>query len=95
MLGLVLGATDTPALRRILVSRGQHADVDTPVAGAATPEDVVASMLANLSDGPTLFATDDVREGAVHLGAIPRNDAARLMLEMAGGVMGPDPEATP
>ena len=93
VLGVVLGVTDTPALRRTLVRRGQLADLDAPIPGAATAEGVVAEALANLSNGPTCFATEDVREGVKHLGAMSRNDAARLMLELDGGVMGPDQEA--
>ncbi|MHB8464873.1 MAG: SDR family NAD(P)-dependent oxidoreductase [Acidimicrobiales bacterium] len=92
VLGLVLGVTDTPALRRTLLRRGQLADSTAPIPGAATAESVVAEALANLSNGPTCFATDDVREGAKHLGAMSRNDAARMMLELHGGVMGPDAE---
>jgi len=90
VLGLVLGVTDTPSLRRILLERGQLADIDAPIPGAATAESVVTEALANLTNGPTCFATDDVREGAKHLGAMSRNDAARIMLQMAGGVMGAD-----
>ena len=95
VLGLVLGVTDTPALRRTLVRRGQLADLDAPIEGAASAEQVVAEALANLADGPTCFATDDVREGVKHLGAMSRNDAARMLLEIAGGVMGPDDESAP
>ncbi len=93
VLGVVLGVADTPALRRTLVRRGQLADLDAPIPGAATAEEVVAEALASLSNGPTCFATEDVREGVKHLGAMSRNDAARLMLELDGGVMGPDQEA--
>jgi uncharacterized protein len=90
---VVLEVTDTPALRRTLVRRGQLADLDAPIPGSATAEGVVAEALANLSNGPTCFATEDVHEGVKHLGAMSRNDAARLMLELDGGVMGPDQEA--
>ena len=90
VLGLVLGVTDTPALRRTLVRRGQLSDLGAPIPGAATAESVVAEALANLSKGPTCFATDDVREGVKHLGAMSRNDAARVMLQLDGGVMGSD-----
>ncbi len=95
VLGLVLGATDTPALRRLLVSRGQLADVDTPIPGVASAEEVVAEALAHLADGPICFATADVREGSKHLGAMSRNDAARMMLSIDGGLMGPDQEGAP
>jgi short-subunit dehydrogenase len=90
VLGLVLGVTDTPSLRRLLLQRGQISRIDAPIPGAATAESVVAEAFANLANGPTCFATDDVREGAKHLGAMSRNDAARIMLEVSGGVMGPD-----
>lgn len=90
VLGLVLGVTDTPALRRTLVRRGQLADEAAPIPGAATAESVVAEALANLSNGPTCFATEDVREGVKHLGAMSRNDAARMLVELAGAVMGTD-----
>jgi uncharacterized protein len=90
VLGLVLGMTDTPALRRLLMSRGQLDDPDAPIPGAATAEQVVAEALGNLANGPTHFATDDVREGAVHLGAMTRNEAARLMAQLATGSMGAD-----
>jgi hypothetical protein len=53
----------------------------------------VAETLAHLADGPTCFVTDDVREGVKHLGALSRNDAARLLLQVGGGVMGPDEQA--
>lgn len=90
VLAAVLGVTDTPALRRTLLRRGQLSDPEAPIPGAATAEAVVAETLANLANGPTCFVTEDVREGVKHLGAMSRNDAARLMLEVGGGVMGPD-----
>jgi short-subunit dehydrogenase len=95
VLGLVLGMTDTPALRRALMSRGQLENPDAPIPGAATPEQVVGEALANLSNGPTHYATDDVREGAKHLGAMTRNEAARLMVELAGAAMGSDEDVRP
>lgn len=95
VLGLVLGVTDTPALRRLLVARDQLADVDTPVAGAATPEHVAAQALAHLDAGPTHFATEDVRAGASHLGAMTRSEAAHLMLDLAATTMGADEGGTP
>lgn len=94
VLGLVLGVTDTPALRRLLIRRGQLAGADAPIPGSATAEQVVAEALANLANGPTCFAGEDVREGAKHLGAMTRNDAARMLLEIGGGVMGRDEETS-
>ena len=90
VLAAVLGVTDTPALRRTLFRRGQLSDPGSPIPGAATAEAVVTETLANLANGPTCFVTEDVRAGVEHLGAMSRNDAARLMLQLEGGVMGSD-----
>jgi short-subunit dehydrogenase len=89
VLSLVLGVTDTPALRRLLAERGNLASADdaTPIPGAATPDEVVQDALANLGRGPTWFVGEMLREGSKHLGAMDRNDAVRLMLEVGAGVM--------
>ena len=90
VLGLVLGATDTPALRALLARRGILASPDdpAPIPGAATPEEVVADAIANLRDGPTRFVGEQLRAGAQQLGAIPRNDAVKLMIQQARELMG-------
>ncbi len=90
VLGLVLGLTDTPALRRLLLQRGQLTQADDPIAGAATAEQVVAQALANLSSGPTCFAGEDVRLGEATFRAMSRNEAVRMLATVAGGVMGDD-----
>jgi short-subunit dehydrogenase len=89
VLSLVLGVTDTPALRRLLTERGNLArnDDGTAIPGAATPEEVVAEALVHLGTGPTCFVGDLLREGSKHLGGMDRNDAVRLMLEVGAGVM--------
>jgi len=89
ILSLVLGVTDTPALRRLLAARGNLASPDdgTPIPGAATSEEVVGEALANLSNGPTHFIGETLREGSKVLGAMARNEAARVMLEAGAGVM--------
>ncbi len=90
VLGLVLGLTDTPALRRLLRRRGQLDDPDAPIPGAATAEEVVATAIANLANGPTCFAGADVRTGEEAFRGMSRNDAAQMLREVAGGVMGRD-----
>ena len=92
VLGLVLGVTDTPALRRILAQRGRlpSADDDTPIPDAVSAEDVASQAIDNLSNGPTYFVGDLLRDGARQLGSMDRNDAVRIMIEMGGGLMGPD-----
>jgi short-subunit dehydrogenase len=89
VLALVLGVTDTPALRRLLADRGNLASADdgTPIPGAVRPEEVVVDALEHLANGPTWFVGDLLREGAKHLGSLDRSDAARLMLEVGAGVM--------
>ena len=89
VLSLVLGLTDTPALRRLLAERGNlsSADDGTPIPGAATPDEVVSEALANLPSGPTHFVGEMLREGSKVLGGMARSDAARVMLESGAGVM--------
>ncbi|MGH8995805.1 MAG: SDR family NAD(P)-dependent oxidoreductase [Acidimicrobiales bacterium] len=89
VLSLVLGVTDTPALRRLLADRGNLADANdgTPIPGAATPEAVVAEALAHLRDGPTWFVGELLREGSKALGGMARGDAARVMFAAGAGVM--------
>jgi hypothetical protein len=42
---------------------------------------VVAEAIANLANGPTWFAGEQLREGAQRLSAVPRSEAVRMMLE--------------
>ena len=98
VLALVLGATDTPALRRLMVRRGSLGSLDdpTPIPGATTPDEVVAEAIANLSNGPTWFAGAHLRESTRRLSALTRSDAVKAMLRhSSGGVMadGPRQEA--
>ena len=85
VLSLVLGVTDTPALRRLLAERGNLASADdgTPIPGAATPDEVVSEALANLASGPTHFVGEMLREGSKVLGGMARSDAARVMFDVA------------
>jgi uncharacterized protein len=89
VLALVLGLTDTPALRRLLARRGNLASPDdaTPIPGAATPEEVVSEAIANLGNGPTWFVGEQLREASRHLGAMTRSDAVKIMIQYGGGVM--------
>jgi short-subunit dehydrogenase len=89
VLGLVLGATDTPALRRLLAQRGLLASPEstTPIPGAATAAEVAAAAIANLSNGPTFFMGEQLREGARALGGMARNDAVNVMIQAGAGLM--------
>ncbi len=96
----VLGATDTPAFRRMLTRRGllPSPDDGTAIPGAASAEEVVADVLAHLTDGPTLLVGERVSEGSKTLRALTRSDAVRAMAAMSsGGVIesGNDEKHTP
>ena len=95
VLGLVLSVTDTPSLRRLLAKRGVLADADdsSPIQGATSAEDTVAEAIANLSNGPTWFVSDEFRQSAQQLRAMDRNDVVKAMIQAAGGIMGADDHA--
>ena len=84
VLSLVLGATDTPAFRQMLVKRGVLAgeDEDIPF-DVTTTDEVVADALEHLGEGPTWFVGESTRNGIPMLMAMPRNDAVRVMREAA------------
>ena len=86
VLSLVLGATDTPALRRLLAQRGTPTGPDdtTPIPGLVSADQVVAEALANLANGPTWFVGDELRQSAQLLGGLPRSEAVTLMADYAG-----------
>jgi short-subunit dehydrogenase len=87
VLTLVLGVTDTPALRRILAQRGMLSSPDdtTAIPGASTPEEVVADALAHLTNGPTWLVGERLREGSQKLRSLTRSDAVKAMLQMTEG----------
>lgn len=88
VLSLVLGATDTPAMRRLLARRGSISDPDAPIPGLATPEQVVTEGLDNLSNGPTWFVGEQMRDAERRLRSMTRNDAVKAMLRAtSGGIM--------
>ncbi|MBV8789021.1 MAG: SDR family NAD(P)-dependent oxidoreductase, partial [Mycobacterium sp.] len=61
VLGLILGKTDTPALREIEYSRGLLASPDEVPSDAAAVSDVIAEAFENLANGPTLMVGDTMR----------------------------------
>jgi len=91
VLALVLGLTDTPALRQLLAKRGvlHSADDPSPIPGASTAAEVVADAIANLANGPTWFVGEQLRQGAVQLGGMPRSDAVKMMVQHGGATMNP------
>jgi short-subunit dehydrogenase len=88
VLGLILGKTDTPALRRLERDLGTTT-ADEPPADAARVEDVVAEAFDNLSNGPTRLVGEAMRAGMQMLTSLPRNDAVQLMIAASAAAMGP------
>ncbi len=90
VLGLILGKTDTPALRQLEHSRGQIASLDEVPPGAAAVADVIAEAFENLGNGPTLMVGDMMRAAAQTLVSLTRNQAVELFAQAAAAAMGPD-----
>ncbi|MDT5074164.1 MAG: uncharacterized protein QOH82_3484 [Mycobacterium sp.] len=88
VLGLILGKTDTPALRRLERDLGTTT-ADEPPADAARVEEVVAEAFDNLSNGPTRLVGEAMRAGMQMLTSLPRNDAVQLMIAASAASMGP------
>lgn len=88
-LGVVLGETDTPSLRRLRAERGL-AGQDEPVPGATTPEEVVSAAFKSLGKVPTCMAGKQIRRGARLIYPIPRGVLVRLMARMSRRTMGAD-----
>jgi uncharacterized protein len=89
VLGLILGKTDTPALRRLEAERGTTQAADQPLPDAATVDDVLAEAFENLGKTPTWIVGKNVRAGMQMLSSLPRADAVALMTAAtATGVAG-------
>ena len=90
VLGLVLGMTDTPALRKLEFERGRLASLDEVPEGAVTAASVVDEAFANLGHGPTIATGDDVRMGLELFKSMSRNEVVRLIMQVSTEVMGTD-----
>ena len=90
VLGLILGETDTPALRRLRERLGRRESPDAPIPGAATVDEVLEEAFDHLSNGPTWIVGERVRAAARLLGGMPRNEAVQLMIQASASAMGSD-----
>ncbi|OMC24032.1 SDR family NAD(P)-dependent oxidoreductase [Mycobacterium colombiense] len=90
VLGLVLGMTDTPALRKLEFERGRLASIDEVPEGAVPAASVVEEAFANLGNGPTIATGDDVRMAFELFKSMSRNEVVRLIMQMSTEVMGTD-----
>lgn len=89
VLGLILGKTDTPALRRLERSRGQISSPDEVPAGAGAVDEVIAEAFDNLSKGPTLMVGEAMRAAERLMGSLTRNQTVELFTQAAAAAMGP------
>jgi short-subunit dehydrogenase len=87
VLGLILGETDTPALRRLREKLGRSDAPDAPIPGAASIDDVVREAFENLSNGPTWMVGEPLRAAAKFLGGLPRNEAVGFMVRASASTM--------
>jgi uncharacterized protein len=82
VLALVLGATDTPALRRTLDAHGGD------LGPLADPADVAREALDHLADGPTWSYGFPDPEGPSPFGPLPRRQAVELLSRSAAALRG-------
>jgi short-subunit dehydrogenase len=97
VLGLILGETDTPALRRLRRRLGHRDDVAAPLTRAATVDEVITEAFANLANGPTWIVGESLRQAMRYLGSMSRNEAVQLMIQASAATMaaGPHPDDEP
>lgn len=88
VIGLILGKTDTPALRTLEHRRGVLESVEATPADAATVEEVITEAFANLQNGPTVLVGDIMKAAAQMLGTLTRRQAVELMTAAGAATMG-------
>src|SRR6201987_724366 len=88
VLGLILGKTNTPALRQPEHSRGQITSPDDLPPGAAAVEDVIAEAFDNLTNGPTWMVGEDIRAALPMMASLTRKQTVELFAQAAAAAMG-------
>jgi uncharacterized protein len=88
VLGLILGKTNTPALRELEHSRGQISSPDDVPPGAAAVDDVIAEAFENLANGPTWFVGEAMRAAEQLTSSLTRKQTVELFAQMAAPAMG-------
>jgi short-subunit dehydrogenase len=81
VLSLVVGATDTPALRASLEKFGVTVDDLSKMSDIADPADVAREGLTHLPEGPTWQVGVKDGAGPSLLGALPRRQAVELITQ--------------
>lgn len=89
VLGLVITATDTPSLHRVLDAKGgSYGDL-------ADPDDVANTALEHLGDGPTWMCATDDPLGPPPFGSLTRREAVLRVSRRASASEGQPAPATP
>lgn len=89
VLGLILGKTDTPALRELEFGRGQIASLDDVPPGSVPVDEVIAEAFENLANGPTWIVGETIRAGMQMMGSLTRKQAVELFAAASAAAMGP------
>ncbi|OBI21597.1 short-chain dehydrogenase [Mycobacterium sp. E2327] len=89
VVGLILGKTNTPALRRLEHGRGQISSPDETPPGSVAVADVIAEAFDNLANGPTWFVGDVMRAAEQLTSSLTRKQAVELFAQAAAAAMGP------
>lgn len=89
VIGLILGKTDTPALRQLEHSRGQLDSLDDVPTAAVPVDEVIAEAFENLTNGPTVMVGEMMRAAAQLTASLTRNQTVELFAQAAAAAMGP------
>jgi len=88
VLGLVLGKTNTPALRLLEHQRGLLTSPDETPPDADAVETVISEAFDNLTNGPTVFVGEMMRAAGQVIGSLSRNQAVELVIAASDAAMG-------
>lgn len=90
VLGLILGKTNTPALRELEYGRGHISSPEAVPEGAASVDHVIAEAFENLTNGPTWMVGEDMRAALQMMASLTRKQVVELFTQAAAAAMGPD-----
>lgn len=88
VLGLLLGKTDTPALRQLEHRRGRIASLNDIPDAAVPAEAVIDEAFRNLGNGPTLMVGDMMRMAEEVFKTLSRNEAVKMIIQASADAMG-------
>lgn len=92
VLSLLLGETDTPALRKLRADLGNDDDPEAPLPNAVTVDEVIEDAFEYLTRGPGRTVGENVRASLDLLGQLSRREIVQLMSEGSRATMMPTNE---